>query len=66
MGNQHSDNTAVYTVSPAHIFIVGDNRDNSNDSRRAQFQGGIGFVPIRNIVGILDDPSLGTGSEAPR
>jgi signal peptidase I len=46
--NSFYDNTSVYTVPPGHYFMMGDNRDNSTDSR-AQSQ--VGFVPFENIVG---------------
>ena len=42
------NNTPVYVVPPDHIFAMGDNRDNSADSR---FMNGVGFVPIENLVG---------------
>ena len=34
-----------------HFFMMGDNRDNSTDSRVAVSEGGVGFVPIENLVG---------------
>ena len=48
---QGSDNTPVYTVPMGHYFMMGDNRDNSSDSRVPQTVGGVGFVPYENLVG---------------
>ncbi|NQV83189.1 MAG: signal peptidase I [Rhodospirillales bacterium] len=43
--NTFFDNTSVYTVPEDHYFAMGDNRDNSSDSRV------IGFIPKVNLVG---------------
>jgi signal peptidase I len=52
--NPGSDNTDVFTVPPGHYFFMGDNRDNSLDSRFAQTVGGVGFVPAENLLGRVD------------
>ena len=46
--NGYWDNTNVYTVPPGNFFMMGDNRDNSTDSRD---QSSVGFVPFENFVG---------------
>lgn len=43
------DNTEVFVVPPRHYFFMGDNRDNSRDSRAPD--GKVGFVPEENLVG---------------
>jgi signal peptidase I len=42
------DNTEVYKVPENHFFMMGDNRDNSTDSR---FLSEVGYVPFENLVG---------------
>ncbi|CCD87391.1 Signal peptidase I (SPase I) (Leader peptidase I) [Bradyrhizobium sp. ORS 285] len=42
------DNTDVYTVPPGNFFMMGDNRDNSTDSRVPT---AVGYVPFENIIG---------------
>ncbi|HER27611.1 MAG TPA: signal peptidase I [Rhodospirillales bacterium] len=49
MGDYGSaDNTDVYTVPAGHYFAMGDNRDNSQDSRYLDV---VGFIPRENLIG---------------
>jgi signal peptidase I len=50
--NGRFDNTDVFVVPEGHYFMMGDNRDNSTDSRADPLlQDGVGFVPAENLVG---------------
>ena len=50
-GPEHDkDDTDVYVVPEDHYFMMGDNRDNSLDSRWPEAEG-VGFVPAENLIG---------------
>ncbi len=52
--NGSNDNTEVFVVPEGHYFAMGDNRDNSLDSRVLPERGGVGFIPVENLVGRAD------------
>ena len=52
--NPRVDDTAEIVVPPSHLFVMGDNRDNSADSRVPLAQGGVGLLPMDNLVGRVD------------
>ena len=56
-----SDNTRPYLVPEDHYFFMGDNRDNSIDSRYLQ---AVGFVPAENLVGRAEIIFLSSESRA--
>jgi signal peptidase I len=63
--NGPSDNTEVFKVPLNHYFMMGDNRDNSLDSRVPQKLGGVGFVPFENLVGRADIIFFSVASDDP-
>jgi len=46
--NGFYDNTKEYRVPAGHYFMMGDNRDNSSDSR---VENQVGYVPVENLIG---------------
>jgi signal peptidase I len=52
--NGQLDNTPEITVPPDRLFVMGDNRDNSADSRVPVREGGVGLLPMDNLVGRAD------------
>ena len=48
------DNMPEITVPPDRLFVMGDNRDDSADSRVPVREGGVGLLPMENLVGRVD------------
>ncbi len=58
--DRHYDNTREYVVPPGHYFFMGDNRDQSEDSRAT-----VGMVPYENLVGRAEFLFFSQNGEAP-
>ena len=54
IGKQSLDNTGIFTVPEGEYFFIGDNRDNSTDSRVHQASNGVGFVKYEDLIGRAD------------
>ncbi|MHC0051871.1 signal peptidase I [Actibacterium sp. D379-3] len=52
--NGFADNTEVFAVPEGHYFFMGDNRDNSQDSRYSVISGGVGYLPAEYLIGRAD------------
>lgn len=59
LSGSYGNNTEVYTVPQGHFFVLGDNRDNSQDSRY------IGFIPMENLIGRAEIVALSFKSWLP-
>ncbi len=64
IGDRSLDNTGIYTVPAGQYFFMGDNRDNSTDSRVPQSANGVGFVPYENLIGRADRIMFSSGGRS--
>lgn len=64
IGKRSSDSTPVFTVPTGEYFFMGDNRDNSTDSRMRQKAGGVGFVKFEDLVGRADRVLFSSGGRS--
>ncbi len=54
IGSMSADNTSIFTVPEGHYFFMGDNRDDSTDSRFSPTVGGVGMLPADYLIGRAD------------
>lgn len=62
-GLTDADNTPVFHVPEGYYFAMGDNRDNSADSRMSVSRG-VGFVPAENLIGRAEFITFSTNGDA--
>ncbi|PZQ52315.1 MAG: signal peptidase I [Rhodovulum sulfidophilum] len=62
--NGFGDNTQAFVVPEGEFFFMGDNRDNSMDSRFPRSAGGVGFVPFENLIGRADRIIFSSGGSS--
>lgn len=60
-----ANNTTEYRVPDGYVFAMGDNRDNSSDSRFSLQQNGVGFIPVQNLIGRAEFIFFSIDAKAP-
>lgn len=66
VGKTRGDILPPTEVPAAHVFLLGDNRDNALDSRFPLDLGGLGFVPVANVFGRVTRVHYSLGPGGPR